>query len=169
VVNTHLASKSATTNNVCTILPRRFCDVFEKNKGQRTRTQLPKENMAVVFFFFLTTLICLLSVRSMKFRLGGSTAKELKTKILDLSEKVNRGLTETKEDREAILDLFGQLEKKNPNKNTLSNPSLNAVWELKYTTSDSILGRGGGGTKVGPILQTINAKNLTAENSEVIV
>jgi hypothetical protein len=63
--------------------------------------------------------------------------------------------------------MFESLEKLNNSKKTLSNPSLNAVWNLEYTTSDSILGRGGS-ERIGPILQTINARDLKAENSEVV-
>jgi hypothetical protein len=63
--------------------------------------------------------------------------------------------------------LFERLEKQNTQKSTLSNPDLNAVWQLEYTTSDSILGRGSF-SKFGPILQTIDAINLRAENSEVV-
>jgi hypothetical protein len=65
-----------------------------------------------------------------------------------------------------MQNLFGRLELKNLKNNTLANPALNGVWLLEYTTSDSILGRNSKSYKVGPIFQTINAKNLSAENSE---
>lgn len=78
----------------------------------------------------------------------------LKTEILNLAEKVNRGLTETTKEREVMLKLFEKLEKKNKYKNSLNSPLINAIWDLKYTTSDSILGRGGS-PRVGPILQVL--------------
>lgn len=89
-----------------------------------------------------------------------------KKELLQLSRKVQRGLTETPEERKKILNLFEQLERSNSKNATLSDPNLSAVWELEYTTSDSILGRGKA-PKVGPILQTIDAKNLKARNAEV--
>jgi hypothetical protein len=92
----------------------------------------------------------------------------LKTEILTLARSVNRGLTETSADRDAMLKLFEQLEKKNKYKDSLKSPLINAVWDLEYTTSDSILGRGGS-ARFGPILQTIDAPNLFAKNTEVRV
>jgi hypothetical protein len=86
---------------------------------------------------------------------------------LNISNSVNRGLDETPEERAEIKQLFEKLEKKNQLKSTLASPLLNAVWQLEYTTSDSILGRNGA-KKIGPIFQTIDAVNLTAENREVV-
>lgn len=98
---------------------------------------------------------------------NSNNAINLKVKILELAKKTNRGLTETPNDKETMNKLFESLEKLNRNKKTLSNPSLNAIWSLEYTTSDSILGRGGP-ERFGPILQTINTNDLKAENAEVI-
>ena len=66
-----------------------------------------------------------------------------------------------------MAQLFSDLEMKNPNKASLSSPLVNAVWELQYTTSDSILGRGRS-PRVGPIFQTIDAPNGYAKNSEIV-
>jgi hypothetical protein len=93
-----------------------------------------------------------------------SLAKE---EILNLARKVNKGLTETSEERQRILELFEQLEKKNPTKKPLASAKVNAVWRLEYTTSDSILSRKGL-KKVGPVLQTIDAAKLFAQNSETV-
>jgi len=95
-----------------------------------------------------------------------SNLKTLKNELLTLSKKVNKGLTETAEDRTTIAELFNKIESFNTQNATLTNKNLNAVWSLEYTTSDSILDRGGA-PKVGPILQTIDASNLKAENKEV--
>lgn len=91
----------------------------------------------------------------------------LKTEILTLAEKVDRGYSETDADAAVMLKLFEQLEKKNKYKESLKSPLINAVWDLKYTTSASILGKGGD-KRVGPILQTIDAPNLYAKNSETV-
>ena len=78
------------------------------------------------------------------------------------------GLTETADERKEIEKLFKQLEAKNPTKSPLTQPSkADGIWNLEYTTSDSILGRGSY-ERVGPILQMIDTKNLKAENSETI-
>ena len=63
--------------------------------------------------------------------------------------------------------MFASLEKLNKNKASLSSPLVNAVWDLKYTTSNTILGRGGS-PRVGPIFQTIDAPNGFAKNSETV-
>ena len=64
--------------------------------------------------------------------------------------------------------MFEKLEKLNKNKNPLKQPSLaDGVWNLEYTTSDSILGRKGF-PKVGQIKQIIDTKTLYAENREVV-
>jgi hypothetical protein len=95
------------------------------------------------------------------------TRELLKTELLDLAVETKRGLTASSEQQDKILRLFERLEKLNPTKKTLKSDLVNGVWDLQYTTSDSILGRGGF-PRVGPILQTINTRELTAENSEVV-
>ena len=64
--------------------------------------------------------------------------------------------------------LFEQLEKQTPTKQSLKSKDVSGVWELKYTTSDTILGRGSKFKRVGPILQSIDVENLKAENSETL-
>lgn len=99
---------------------------------------------------------------------GKSKAINLKNEILSLSRSVSRGLTETADERKSMYNLFSKLEKLNSNKSPLSQPSLaDGTWNLEYTTSDSILGRGSY-SRVGPILQKIDTISLTAENSETI-
>ena len=91
----------------------------------------------------------------------------LKSEILSLARKVDRGLKETPTEKEAMLTLFEQLEKKNKYKESLKSSLINAIWKVEYTTSDSILGRGGS-QRVGPILQTIDGPNLFAENTDTV-
>lgn len=98
---------------------------------------------------------------------GSASVITLKSDILNLARKVNRGFTETPADKETMLSLFEQLEKKNKYKDSLKSSLINAVWNLEYTTSDSILGRGGS-PRVGPILQTIDGTNLSAKNTETV-
>lgn len=98
---------------------------------------------------------------------GSASVINLKSDILNLARKVNRGFTETPEEKETMLSLFEQLEKKNKYKDSLKSSLINAVWNLEYTTSDSILGRGGS-QRVGPILQTIDGTNLFAKNTETV-
>ena len=115
-----------------------------------------------------TSLILLASCASAFFVIPGSqTKKELKTKILDLARETNRGLTATPEQEEEIKNLFEKLEGMNPTKNPLLTDKVNGDWSLDYTTSDSILGKGGF-PRVGKIVQNIDTKNLRAENSEVV-
>ena len=115
----------------------------------------------------LVLVCCLLLVCPLQAFFGAPTSA-LKSQILDLSRSVNRGLTETPKDKAQMEKLFKQLEAKSPTKSPLNQPSLaDGVWSLEYTTSDSILGRGGY-DRIGPILQLIDTKNLKAENSETI-
>jgi hypothetical protein len=116
---------------------------------------------------YLTVASALRSFSFPSFTSSKSTSTKLKNEILELAKRTNRGLTETPDDRKKVLNIFEQLEKLNPSKNSLSSPNVNAVWKLEYTTSDSILGRKGY-KKVGEILQVIDAKNLKAKNSETI-
>jgi hypothetical protein len=127
--------------------------------------------LLMYFFLFTTTNVSCNLFKT--FKLGGSKVRTgsnvqaLKSEILELARKTDRGLTETTADRDQMLSLFEALEKKNPTKESLKSPNLNAVWKLEYTTSDSILGRGKS-PKVGPTLQTIDAPNGFAKNSEVV-
>lgn len=52
----------------------------------------------------------------------------------------------------------------------LLDPKINAtgIWNLEYTTSDTVLGRGDIFERTGDILQVINTKELTAENRETL-
>ena len=98
---------------------------------------------------------------------SGASVINLKAEILTLARKVDRGYSETPAEKETMLILFEQLEKKNKFKDSLKSSLINAVWNLEYTTSGSILGRGGS-QRVGPILQTIDGPNLFAKNSETV-
>lgn len=99
--------------------------------------------------------------------LSPTSRKDLKTKILQLASKTNRGLTASVEQKQEMLTLFEALEKMNPTKNPLKSDKVNGKWSLDYTTSDSILGKGGF-PRVGPIVQKIDTIALRAENSEVV-
>ena len=97
----------------------------------------------------------------------GSKVSTLKTEILNLAEQTNRGLTESMEQAEKMMKMFEELEKLNPTKKVLESPLTRGKWLLRYTTSDSILGRGGP-PRVGEIVQVLDTKNLKASNSEVV-
>ena len=92
---------------------------------------------------------------------------ELKQKILALAASTNRGLTATDEQKKQMYQLFEQLENLNPTSNPLTKPTVNGDWSLDYTTSDSILGKGGF-PRVGPIIQNIDTTTLSAKNSELV-
>ena len=93
-------------------------------------------NMKTATFLFLIIMI----FSEVESFFQKTNVEGLKQEILTLSRKVNRGLTETAEDRSKIEDLFEQIEKKTKKKATLSNPAVNGNWSLEYTTSDNILG-----------------------------
>ena len=99
--------------------------------------------------------------------LMGSKKEKLKADILVLAEKTQRGLSETPEQREEMLVMFEKLEKLNPTTNPLSSPKTSGKWLLKYTTSASILGRGGT-ERTGEIVQVLDTSGLKASNSETL-
>ena len=96
---------------------------------------------------------------------------ELKEQILSLASETKRGLTATDEQKEQMQTLFAELEALNPTPNPLivngKKASVNGDWSLDYTTSDSILGKGGF-PRIGPIIQNIDTTTLSARNSEVV-
>mmetsp|Transcript_25489 Transcript_25489/g.61273 ORF Transcript_25489/g.61273 Transcript_25489/m.61273 type:complete len:245 (-) Transcript_25489:445-1179(-) len=98
-----------------------------------------------------------------------SRRKELKERILQLASDTKRGLVATEEQAEEMQDMFAKLEKFNPTVNPITNKysTLSGDWLLEYTTSDSILGKGGF-ERVGPIVQNIDIPTLSAKNSEVV-
>ncbi|KAL7470585.1 hypothetical protein ACHAXS_010831 [Conticribra weissflogii] len=122
--------------------------------------------MQSIFLLLLPSLI-LLGPTSAFFVAPNKARAELKTKILDLASETKRGLTATPDQKQEMLQLFEKLEKLNPTKNPLKSPKVNGDWSLDYTTSDSILGKGGF-PRIGPIVQNINTGDLTAQNSEVV-
>ena len=97
---------------------------------------------------------------------------ELKEQILSLAAETKRGLTATDEQKEQMQTLFAELETLNPTPNPLivndKKASVNGDWSLDYTTSDSILGKGGF-PRIGPIIQYIDTTTLTAKNSETVL
>lgn len=115
---------------------------------------------------FIIFCLSLLSIAVALFSLPVSRSS-LKSSILSLADRTNRGLNETEEEKKEMLILFEKLEKLSSTKNTLKDPNTSGLWDLKYTTSSSILGRGGF-ARIGPILQKIDVKNLMAENSEIV-
>lgn len=78
---------------------------------------------------------------------------------------------ESKE-RQQIIELVEKLETINPEPKPLASDAINGEWRLRWTTSESILGRNRmRGFRVDldrPILQEIDAKNLKARNVEPI-
>ena len=112
--------------------------------------------------------LCISGTASAFFTMPGTPSrKELKTKILGLASETDRGLTASPEQKDEILELFEKLERLNPTRGPLKTDKVNGNWSLDYTTSDSILGKGGF-PRVGPIIQMIDTKTLRAENSEVV-
>lgn len=105
------------------------------------------------------------------FESRGARRTRLKRDILDLASATERGLTATEEQRAEMMGMFEQLERLNPTPDPLvvsdNKPSVNGDWSLDYTTSDSILGKGGW-PRVGPIVQSIDTTTLSAKNSEVV-
>lgn len=116
----------------------------------------------------ITTSLTIPSIPLPSF-LTQSKRSKLKAELLDLCQQTQRGLNETEDQQELIQNLFIQLEQLNPTTNPLtsSNPTINSLWSLEYTTSASILGKGGF-PRVGPIIQSIDTTTLSAENSEVV-
>ena len=98
-----------------------------------------------------------------------SRRTKLKEDILNLAAETKRGLIETEEQAEDMQNLFAQLEKLSPTVNPITNKNskLNGDWSLDYTTSASILGKGGA-PRIGPIIQNIDTTTLSARNSEVL-
>eukprot|EP01083_Nonionella_stella_P093236 261189_1 len=115
----------------------------------------------------------------LNFKSKEAKRSELKKEILTLASDTNRGLTATQEEKREMEDLFEQLEALNPTSNPLitidedknknNTPSVNGDWSLDYTTSDSILGKGGS-PRIGPIVQAIDTTTIppSAKNSEVV-
>ena len=123
--------------------------------------------MVNLFPVLLSNLLAV-STSAFFFVPGSQSARnDLKGKILSLADETKRGLEATPEQREEMNQLFSKLERLNPTKSPLKSESVNGNWSLEYTTSDSILGKGGF-PRVGPIIQAIDTSSLSAENSEVV-
>ena len=116
---------------------------------------------------FSTIIIFLLLAFGSEAFLFGPSRTQLKSELLQLATETNRGLTATPEQERKIKETFEKLERLNPTPKPLKSQKINAVWDLQYTTSDSILGKGGC-TRVGPIKQMIDTESLSAYNSEVV-
>mmetsp|Transcript_27189 Transcript_27189/g.50983 ORF Transcript_27189/g.50983 Transcript_27189/m.50983 type:complete len:191 (-) Transcript_27189:113-685(-) len=111
-------------------------------------------------------LMCYLALGSSGF-LFTPIREKLKSEILQLATETRRGLTATPDQQRKIKETFERLEKLNPTAKPLQSDKVNGVWDLQYTTSESILGKGGF-PRIGPIQQMIDTKTLTAYNSEVV-
>ena len=94
--------------------------------------------------------------------------RDAKDALLDAIATVERGVTATEADKEAIDALAVTLERLNPNARALSCNLLNGEWELLYTTSASIIGANKPWPfrPLGPIYQTIDVPRLRAANRE---
>lgn len=123
---------------------------------------------------YLVVFFCLLASCSALFQVKKATGipnsvPAIKASILELANLTKRGLDATPEQEAKMNQLFETLEKKNSNRATLKNKYLSANWDLRYTTSASIIGKGDSlYPRFGKILQKIDIANLKAENSEVI-
>ena len=96
-----------------------------------------------------------------------SQKEKLKNDILELAEQTKRGLIETPKQKEEMLRMFEKLEMLNPTKAPLSSNKISGKWLLKYTTSASILGRGGA-ERTGEIVQVLDTVGLKASNAETL-
>lgn len=94
--------------------------------------------------------------------------------LLNMCDKTQRGITSPPDsaERKAVLELVEKLEKLNRETKPLASDAINGKWVLRWTTSESILGRNRPrGFRVDlnrPILQYIDTKTLTARNVEPI-
>jgi hypothetical protein len=96
-----------------------------------------------------------------------SIREQLKGEILQLAKETKKGLDATPEQQRRMLTMFETLEKFNPTWKPLLSNKINGVWDLQYTASESILGKGGY-PRIGPIQQMIDATTRTAYNAEVV-
>ena len=105
---------------------------------------------------------------------GGGDAERarLKAALLDALEGLERGVSASEAQRDAVDAAARALEARNPNRACLRSPAARALlsgeWELLYTTSASILGatRPWPFRPLGPIFQTIDVDRLRARNRE---
>jgi len=134
------------------------------NTSGRTKTTSNISIVSVVLVLGLTV------VQVSCFNIGiitQSKRSQLKSEILQLSTETKRGLVATDEQKDRMYSFFQELEKYNPTPKPLKSKLVNGDWNLEYTTSDSILGKGGF-PRVGPIVQRIDTVSLKAENSETV-
>jgi len=110
----------------------------------------------------------------LRIKLKSIELEGMRSDLLNLCDKTQRGVTspEDSEDRKLIMELVEKLEKVNPEPKPLSSDLINGNWRLRWTTSQSILGRNRmRGFRVDlerPIFQEIDAVKLTARNVEPI-
>jgi len=91
-----------------------------------------------------------------------------KASLLDAISRTERGLIASDEEKAVIDELARDLERMNPNKNSLACAQINGEWKLAYTTSASILGASKPAIfrPRGAIYQTIDTSTLRAQNRE---
>jgi hypothetical protein len=102
---------------------------------------------------------------------GGAAAQRreaAKQELLGLIAPLKRGLAATDADAAEVDSAARALERLNPTRAPLASPLINGKWELLYTTSASILGKGKPAflRPLGPIYQTLDAPGLRARNRE---
>lgn len=134
-----------------------------------TTTASPLQSSTGLNLFFGDYLPLGIPVLVAKDKWDNSRRTQLKEQILSLASDTKRGLTKSDEQAEEMQGLFEQLEKLNPTVNPLTNKfsKVNGDWSLDYTTSDSVLGKGGF-PRIGPIVQNIDTTTLSAKNSEIV-
>lgn len=94
--------------------------------------------------------------------------QQKKIELLDLIKPLQRGVAAEPEDIDAVEVAAQELEKLNPTPKTLASPLVNGKWELLYTTSQSVNGKGRPAPfrPSGPIYQILDAVNGKARNKE---
>jgi len=106
----------------------------------------------------------------MPFEFGYSKKERItmKKQLIELIEPLQRGAKASDEDKKYVDDLARKLEVLNPIPKPLASPFLNGSWELRYTTSASILGlsKPPPFRPFGKICQVLDGTTLTARNIE---
>ncbi|GAX84938.1 hypothetical protein CEUSTIGMA_g12359.t1 [Chlamydomonas eustigma] len=92
----------------------------------------------------------------------------IKEQLMELIEPLQRGAIASEVDKMEVDDLARKLEALNPTTKPLASPLLNGSWELRYTTSASILGlsKPPPFRPFGKICQVLDGNTLTARNIE---
>ena len=140
--------------------PAKQRDSAEEEKWNAFRAQLVEAASAGLQTF--------LSSLSLPLALAAAQRPQLKARLLDSLDGLERGAAATDEQRERVDAAAQKLERVNPNPRSLSAGCINGRWELLYTTSVSILGssRPAFLRPSGAIFQTLDVGRMRAKNQE---